>query len=471
MQLRIVLHDAQRFVARLRDQLPVHLGARDAIAGQAALPDAEHVAFAAQPQILLRDPEAVGGFADHLQPRLRHFAQRLVIEQQAGRGLRAAADPAAQLMQLREAKALGVLDHHDGRGRHVDADLDHGGRDQQADLVGGELRHHAILVGALHLAVDEADLVAEALLQALETLGRIGEMIGAFGFGFLDQRTDPVDQLARRQRAADRIDHVLEPAVRHGAGIDRLAAGRLLAQFGDVHVAEIGQHQRARDRRGAEHQHVDGFALRGQRQPLAHAEAMLLVDDGERQRLEHDVVLDQRMGADQKIDLAGFELRQELAPLLALLAAGEDRDPHAGALGQRRDGLDVLARENFGRRHQRRLLAGLDDGGGREQRNHGLAGADIALQQPQHPHRLLQIVGDRGRGLSLRGGQRVGQRVDDLLAQMAVAGMAVAGGPAQLRAHQRQRQLPGEQFVEGEPRPERAVGQDVGQLDRLMHAR
>ena len=62
---------------------------------------------------------------------------------------------------------------------------------------GGELRHHAVLLGALHLAVDEADAVAEALLQALEALGRVGEMIGAFGLGFLDQRANPVDQLAR----------------------------------------------------------------------------------------------------------------------------------------------------------------------------------------------------------------------------------------------------------------------------------
>ena len=53
---------------------------------------------------------------------------------------------------------------------------------------------------------------------------------------------------------------------------------------------------------------------------------------------------------------------------------------------------------------------------------------------------------------------------------MAVAGVAVARGPAQLRAHQRQRQLTGQQFVEGKPRPERAVGQDIGQLDRHMDA-
>ena len=130
----------------------------------------------------------------------------------------------------------------------------------------------------------------------------------------------------------------------------------------------------------------------------------------------------------------------------------------------------MLAREDFGRRHQGGLLAHLGDGGGREQRHHGLARADIALQQPQHPDRLAQIVGDRGGGLLLRRRQRIGQRVDDPAAQMAVAGVALARGPAQLRPHQRQRQLTGQEFVEGKPRPERAVGQYIGQLDRDMDA-
>src|SRR5262249_1990492 len=52
-QLRIVLHDAQRLVARLRDQLGVHVGAGDVVARQAALAHAEDVALAAQPQIFL----------------------------------------------------------------------------------------------------------------------------------------------------------------------------------------------------------------------------------------------------------------------------------------------------------------------------------------------------------------------------------------------------------------------------------
>ena len=55
----------------------------------------------------------------------------------------------------------------------------------------------------------------------------------------------------------------------------------------------------------------------------------------------------------------------------------------------------MLAREDFGRRHQRGLPAALDHGSRREQRHHGLAGTDIALQQPHHPFRLAE-VGDDG---------------------------------------------------------------------------
>ena len=130
----------------------------------------------------------------------------------------------------------------------------------------------------------------------------------------------------------------------------------------------------------------------------------------------------------------------------------------------------MLAREDFGWRHQRGLLADLDDRSGGEQRHHRLAGPDVALQQPQHPHWLAQILGDGGDRLALRGCERVRKGVDDLVAQVAVAGVAVAGRTPQLRAHQRQRQLTGQQFVEGEPRPERAVGQDVGEFERHMHA-
>src|SRR5674476_605 len=176
----------------------------------------------------------------------------------------------------------------------------------------------------------------------------------------IDTRTIPLSRIEEVEDAAGRVLDLLDARQRNRAGVDRLAAGRLLAQFGDVHVAEISQHQRARDRRGGEHQHVDRLALLRQRQPLMHAEAMLLVDNGERQIVERDILLEQRVGADQEIDVAERQPVENSLAFAAALAAGEDGDAQAGGLGQRRDGLEMLAGEDFGRRHERRLASGFD---------------------------------------------------------------------------------------------------------------
>ena len=84
-------------------------------------------------------------------------AERRPVEQDTGRALGAAADAAAQLMQLRQPEALGMLDHHHARFGHVDADFDHRGRDQEPRLARGETLHGAILLGAAHAAVDQVD--------------------------------------------------------------------------------------------------------------------------------------------------------------------------------------------------------------------------------------------------------------------------------------------------------------------------
>ena len=77
----------------------------------------------------------------------------------------AAADPAAQLVQLSETEALGVLDHHHPGCRHVDSDLDHRGRHQQPDLAAREVAHRPVLVGPGHAAVDQAHDRAEVGAQ------------------------------------------------------------------------------------------------------------------------------------------------------------------------------------------------------------------------------------------------------------------------------------------------------------------
>ena len=134
--------------------------------------------------------------------------------------------------------------------------------------------------------------------------------------------------------------------------------------------------------------------LRAERQPLMDAEAVLLVDDGERQIAERNLVLEQRVGADHQIDFAERKTVDRLGALAAALAAGQDRDADAGVLRQRRDGGEMLARQDFGRRHQRGLPSGLDHGRRGQQRHHRLAGADVAVQEPHHALRPRQVGDD-----------------------------------------------------------------------------
>ncbi len=197
-----------------------------------------------------------------------------------------------------------------------------------------------------------------------------------------------------------------------------------------------------------------------------HAEAVLLVHHREREIAELDLLLEQRMGADQQMDVAEGELFEHFAAFAAALAAGQDRHRDAGGGGERRDGVEMLASEELGRRHQRGLAAAFDDGGGGEQRDHRLARADVALQEPQHALGLGEIGDDVGDRARLRRRERIGQRLDQLFAQLPGAGRRAAGGTPHVRAHQSERQLTRQEFVIGEPRPGQPLGRDVGRLGR-----
>src|SRR5688500_18104524 len=91
---------------------------------QPRLPRAEEVARSTQLEIALGNREAVVRLGHRPQPLARVVAPRRLIEQDAVRVPLAAADPSAELVQLREAEALGVLHHHHRGVGHVHADLD-----------------------------------------------------------------------------------------------------------------------------------------------------------------------------------------------------------------------------------------------------------------------------------------------------------------------------------------------------------
>ena len=81
---------------------------------------------------------------------------------------------------------------------------------------------------------------------------------------------------------------------------------------------------------------------------------------------------------------------------------------------------------------------------------------------------LAEVGDDFADGARLRQRQRVGQGLDQLLPQVPGSCRRAAGGAAQMRAHQRQRELSGQQLVIGEARPGHAFRPRVGRLGRMM---
>ena len=360
-----------------------------------------------------------------------------------------------------------MLDHHDGGVGHVDADLDDGGGDQDARLAVLEGAHRLVLLGTFHATVDKAELVAENGLERGEALFRRHQL---HLLGFLDQRTDPVDLLAFGHRVANAADEFGKPLHRQRDGADRLPARGLFGELGGVHVAEGGQHQRARDGGGRHHQHVGRIALSGDGEPLVDAEAVLLVHHGEDKVPERHRLLEQRVGADDDVYRAIRQPGQRLGPLAALFPAGEDGGAQTGLRRQRRDGGEMLAGEDFRRRHQGRLAAGLNRARHGKQRHHRLARADVALQQPQHALRLGEVGEDFGKRHLLRAGQRIGERRAQLFDDGAAAGQWAARQSPHPRPDQRQRDLPGQKFIVGEPAPGRIFRRRVERVFRIVQA-
>src|SRR5579885_2779691 len=162
--------------AGLLDQVAIESEPREAQVAPPRLARAEQRALAAQVQVGLGELEAVGRVDERLQPPLGRLRQLLdrPRDEQAVALLAAAPDAAAQLVQLREPEAVGFLHDHDRRVRDVDADLDHGRRDEHVELVRGELPHHLAPLGGLEPPVQQAHAVAGEL-AAPQALGlRLG---------------------------------------------------------------------------------------------------------------------------------------------------------------------------------------------------------------------------------------------------------------------------------------------------------
>ena len=310
--------------------------------------------------------------------------------EQAVRLLRTAPDPAAELVQLGEAEAVGLLDDHHRRVRDVDADLDHRRRDEHVELPRLEPRHQVAPVGRLQPAVQAAD-AEPAQLRALQPRRLLLRRARPRRLRLLDQRADDVRLPALAQQAR-------QPPVRLRARAPRSSA------------VTIGRRRRRRlrdlaDRPGRRRRSARACAGSASRSCAARAgtrpsTSALRCSTPKRCCSSTTATATFARSTPSwisacvptRIDAPAAASRAPLADRAGQQAAGD-----AELAAELLDGEEVLLGERLGRRHQRALVAALDRAQQRVQRDHRLPRADVALEQPLHRHRPA-----RGRGRSRR---------------------------------------------------------------------
>src|SRR3954451_23986005 len=360
---------------------------------QAGLPRAEQLAAAAKLEVDLRQLEAVGRAHERFETLDGGVGQVLARarDQKAVRLLRSAADASAQLVQLREAEAVGFLHDHDRCVRDVDADFDHRRRDQHVELVGLEARHQLTPLRRPKAPVQQADpIVAQLAAPQTLCLGLSGARLGRLRL--LDQWTDDVRLASCVEVLPQSRVRIGAPLLRHPGGHDRLPIRGRLGDLGHGEIAVHGQCKRARDRRRRHVQHMRRAPF-GERLPLLAAEAMLLVDDRDREAGKLHALLDERVRADDDVGVD-----------VVLDGPGEERARHAELRADVVDGQEMLLCKRLSRRHQRSLTPRLDRAEQSVERDDRLPGADVALEQPLHRHGAPEVGVDlRHRALLMLG--------------------------------------------------------------------
>ena len=220
----------------------------------AALLAAQQIARAAQFQVERGNLESRAQVAElfqRRQPAPRQVGQLAIGRNQQIRigAAIGAAHASAQLIQLRQAVAVGAIDDDGVAQRDVEPVLDDRGRHQDVGLVAHEGQHDALQLALRHLAVADQDARLRRHLAQL-----VGDVVDA-----LHAIVHEVDLPAALQFFLDgRAQQLLIPRGDHG--LDRHAIfGRRLDH---AHVAQAEQRhvQRARNGRGRHGEHVHLFA-------------------------------------------------------------------------------------------------------------------------------------------------------------------------------------------------------------------
>ena len=425
------LEAAHRLGQHLVVQLKTHLQ------HIAALALAQYLARATYLQVVHGQVEAAAEFfhlLDRVKPLAGVLAQALQVrDHQIGVGLVvAAAHAPTQLVQLRQAELVGPA-HDDGVGRrHVDAGLDDRGAQQHVVALGHKVAHHRLELPLGHLAVGHGDA----------GLGQQFFQRGAAVLDGLDFVVQKVDLPAALELAQNGFaDHA--SALGTHKGLDRQPALRSGRNHRQIAQAFQGHAHGARDGCGGQREHIDLCAHGLHGLFVAHAKAVLLVDDEQPQVFEMRVRAQQLVRAHDDVNRPIGHALERGADLFARAKAAHLGDldrPLAEAVHQR---LVMLLCQERGGRQQRDLLAASDGDKGRTQGNLGFAKTHVATDQPVHGTRADHVLYHRMDGGALVGGL--------LKAEVVGKGLVV------LR-----------RITEGMALAQRSAGVDVEQLGRRV---
>ena len=229
------------------------------------------------------------------------------------------ADAAAQLVQLRQAEAVGAVDDDGVGGRHVDAGLDDRGADQHVEALAVEIQHRP------------ASSSRSGIWPWATRMRASGTSRLEFARGPLDASRPRCagNTPARRARArAAKASRELRVVPLGDEGLDRQPVRRRGGDDRQVAQARHGHVQRARDRRGGEREQVDLGAQLACNCSFWRTPKRCSSSTITRPRsLKRTSSLQQLVRADHDVDLAVGELLQRLVDFLLRAEARQQLDP------------------------------------------------------------------------------------------------------------------------------------------------
>ena len=352
---------------------------------QSALPRPFEIARPAHPQVGLRQLETVVGRAHHLYAFARFLAQFVAGHQYAVRLLGAAPDPSAQLVKLRQSKALCTLDHHHRGVGDIYSHLDYRRGDQYVGLAAHEQVHVEGFVLRSLLAVNHRgdvvglpEIVGDVQIALLQVLV-------VHLFRFLDERIHYEYLPPGVNLLAHEFVDFAPLVLAYVGGDYGLASRGEFVYHRHVEVAVESHRKGAGDGGRRHHQDVRRNLRFGpQSRPLVHTEAMLLVYHRQPQIGELHLVFYQGVCAEHQVDGAVGQTGIDLATLFGLGAAGEQGDLDFLRVDIPKYAVIMLCGKHLRGGHDAGLIAVVDGLQGGKNGHHGLAAAHVALQQAVH---------------------------------------------------------------------------------------